>query len=167
MTLLSDVVAHCRQHNVQVALVGAAALSLHGVARASFDSDLMTVDRSVLHEAFWAGFDSEVRRGDADDPLAGVVRIRRERAEQVDVIVAKYRFQGEVIARATLMPIEGGIVSLVSAADLILLKLFAGGPRDRMDIHDLLEAHPALRSDVERHLHELPEDARALWQQLQ
>ncbi|HET8775482.1 MAG TPA: hypothetical protein VFP80_16900, partial [Thermoanaerobaculia bacterium] len=138
MTLLADVVAHCEQRNVQVALIGAAAMTLYGVSRTTFDTDLLAVDRAVLRSELWADFPdiADVRKGDFDDPLAGVVRIKRGGERTVDVVVAKYRFQ---------------------AGDLVLLKLFAGGPKDLLDVGMLLQADPSLRAHVEQHLSELPD----------
>lgn len=37
----------------------------------------------------------------------------------------------------------------VTAADLVLLKLYAGGAQDRSDVRLLLETSPALRAQVE------------------
>lgn len=166
MTLLADVVAHCEQRNVQVALIGAAAMTVYGVSRTTFDADLLTVDRAVLRPDFWTDFPepADARKGDFDDPLAGVVRIKRAGERSVDVVVAKYKFQAAVLSRATRMNIGGGPVPVVQAADLVLLKLFAGGPKDLLDVQMMLDADPSLRSSVEPHLHELPDDARHLWQ---
>jgi hypothetical protein len=166
LTLLADVVAYCEQRNVQVALIGAAAMTVYGVSRTTLDADLLTVDRAVLRADFWVDFPDTVdaRRGDFDDPLAGAVRIKRAGAHSVDLVVGKYRFQASVLSRATPMTIAGRLVPVVRAADLVLLKLFAGGPKDLWDIEMLLQADPTLREQVESHLPDLPDDARALWQ---
>lgn len=166
MTLLGAVVAYCEQRNVQLALVGAAAMTVYGVSRTTFDTDLMTVDRAVLRSEFWFEFaePADVRKGDFDDPLAGVVRIKRAEERTVDVVVGKYKFQLAVVSRATRMNVAGADVPVVRAADLVLLKLFAGGLKDLLDVELLLHADPTLRADVEQHLPDLPEDARQLWQ---
>ncbi|MGZ8781847.1 MAG: hypothetical protein ACXW31_18155 [Thermoanaerobaculia bacterium] len=165
MTLLADVVDYCEQRNVRVALIGAAAMTVYGVSRTTFDTDLLTVDRTALHVSFWAAFADavDVRKGDFDDPLAGVVRIKRAGERTVDIVVAKYKFQAAVLSRATPMNIAGGLVPVVQASDLVLLKLFAGGPKDLLDIEMLLQADRALLVHVEQHLPDLPADSRRLW----
>lgn len=67
-------------HAVPHALIGAAALAVRGVARSTFDVDLVTTARRVLDADLWAPFVGtgvavDCRRGDAGDPLVGVVRI--------------------------------------------------------------------------------------------
>jgi hypothetical protein len=166
LTLLADVVAYCERRNVQVALIGAAAMTVYGVSRTTFDTDLLTVDRAVLHSEFWADLadTADVRKGDSDDPLAGVVRIKRSGERTVDIVVAKYKFQAAVLSRATPRILAGGAVPVVQAGDIMLLKLFAGGPKDLFDVEMLLQADPTLHAYVEEHLAELPDDARRLWQ---
>ena len=63
-----------------------------GASGSTFDLDLLVVERRVLHDDFWeralsAGAEIEIRTGDFDDPLAGVVRIAGP--EPVDIIVGK------------------------------------------------------------------------------
>jgi hypothetical protein len=65
-------------HGICYALVGAHAMAVRGYPRSTVDIDLWTADARVLDEALWVGLrqDSvavDVRRGDADDPLGGVV----------------------------------------------------------------------------------------------
>jgi hypothetical protein len=50
---LGDVVLHLRAHAVPHALIGAGALAVHGVSRATHDVDLLTVERAVLEATFW------------------------------------------------------------------------------------------------------------------
>ena len=66
------------------------------------------------------------------------------------------------------MPLSGRDLPVVSAADLILLKLFSGGTQDRWDIEQLLAAVPdaKVREDVESRLSDLPPYSGVIWQQL-
>ncbi|MGH7356491.1 MAG: hypothetical protein ACRELS_18185 [Candidatus Rokuibacteriota bacterium] len=59
--------------------------------------------------------------------------------------------------------IDGVSVPVVAAADLVLLKLYAGGSQDMWDIEQLLAGpgRAALVAGVV--LPALPEDARRLW----
>jgi predicted nucleotidyltransferase len=167
--LLADVVAHLERKSVPAALIGAAALSSYGVARATFDADLVTVSRDVLVPGFWESFPAEVdiRRGDFDDPLAGVVRIQRSNDRQVDVIVSKYKYVRDIVERAESRMIARLELPVVRLADLVLLKLDAGGTQDCWDIERVLDqASPELIAEVEQLLPNLPEDARTLWSRI-
>jgi hypothetical protein len=168
VTLLERVVARLEARGVQSALIGAAALAAAGVARSTFDIDLMVSDVAVLRDDFWtplreAGAAVDVRRGDADDPLAGVVRLDLPGERPVDVVVSKHAWQARAIQRA--VPARGG-PAIVTPLDLVLLKLFAGGAQDFWDIRELLAtAHGAyLRRDVEVALESLPQPMRDAWQ---
>jgi hypothetical protein len=81
------------RRGVRFALIGAGALAVHGVARSTFDLDLFTTDARVLDAALWAevvrsGASVDVRLGDSEDPLAGVIR-RSGDERDVDVAVGR------------------------------------------------------------------------------
>ncbi len=59
-------------------------------------------------------------------------------------------------------------VPLVGLADLILMKLYAGGLQDRWDIQQLIAdtGDGALLADVDGRVRELPERSQALWRTL-
>ena len=55
-------------------------MAVHGVSRSTRDVDVFTLAQECLEAAFWAplrapALEARVRKGDADDPLAGVVRL--------------------------------------------------------------------------------------------
>ena len=82
MSLLGSVHGILSRERVAHAVIGATALAAHGVSRATADLDLLVVDERCLDDRFWSelatsGVQVQVRRGDATDPLAGVVRIFR------------------------------------------------------------------------------------------
>jgi hypothetical protein len=151
-------------------VIGAAALAVHGIARSTQDLDLLVTDRRCLDPIYWvpvraAGVEVSVHRGDDADPLAGVARLRAAGQTTLDVVVGKAPWQSAAIARALPSRVDGVEVPVVGAADLILLKLYAGGPQDAWDITQLLAAGNAvaLVATVEGRLGELPPDARQLW----
>jgi hypothetical protein len=173
LTLLARVVTALEQAAVPHALIGAAALAAHGVGRSTVDVDLLAVHPSCLDSRLWDGLRNEgvfvdLRRGDADDPLGGVVRFGAGAERPVDLVVGKHAWQRSALERAE--PGRFGEVALpiLRAADLILLKLFAGGPQDAWDIVQVLAAgdRRALTAEVESHLAELPAEAVALWRKL-
>jgi hypothetical protein len=173
MSLLSAVAGRLESKSVACALIGAEALAIRGASRSTLVRDLLTTDRRVLALSFWdpppaPGADLEVRAGDADDPLAGVVRFRAAGERPVDLIVGRHGWQDGILRRAEPMRIDSATIAVPRTADLILLKLFAGGPQDAWDIAQLL-ADPdraAHAAEVESRLADLPEDAQELWRRL-
>ncbi|HEV8319147.1 MAG TPA: nucleotidyltransferase [Vicinamibacterales bacterium] len=172
MTLIGEVAGHLHAGGVSFALVGAAALAAHGVARASLDIDLLVTDLRVLDPEFWRSVSArtavEVRRGDADDPLAGVVRCGVGSLRPVDVVVGRHRWQREAIERAEPVTVEEVTLPVVTAVDLVLLKLFAGGIQDELDIRLLLATSggEVIARKVDTAAAVLPESAQALWNRL-
>lgn len=166
VTLLERVSGFLEQAGVAHALIGAGALAVHGVSRSTVDQDLLTTDTRVLADAFWEPLDgvrADVRRGDSDDPLAGVVAIGQESERDVDVIVGRHGWQRDAVMRAA---VPGGIpVPVVQAGDLVLLKLYAGGAQDLWDIEQLLAVTDAapIREHVARVIDALPPRCAELW----
>ena len=166
MTAVDRVCAVLDEHGVRYALIGAAALAARGVARSTFDIDLLTVERRVLDAATWRslGDDVDIRRGDADDPLAGVVRVTLGDEQPVDIVVGRHAWQSRVIDRAERL---GAGAPVALARDLVLLKLYAGGSQDLWDITELLRHAPgSLRAEVDEDVAALSENMREQWRQI-
>jgi hypothetical protein len=139
MMLLTRVVDLLDRRQIPHALIGAAALAAKGIARSTFDIDLLTTDNRVLADEWWAPLAEhatvDVRRGEADDPLAGVVRIDVPGDRPVDLVVGRHGWQARAVARAER---GAGGPPVVTTLDLILLKLYAGGAQDLWDVRELL-----------------------------
>jgi len=174
MTFLSEVVSLLSDNGVPHAMIGATALAALGASRSTQDIDLLTTDRSVLSRAFWspleaAGAEVDVREGDMDDPLAGVVRLTRTDSRPVDVIVGFALWQDLVIADAYPVHVGDIEVRVVDAVGLILLKLFAGGPQDLWDVEQVLAIasdRDSLVAQVAQRIRDLPAPSRRLWRRI-
>lgn len=170
MRLLAAAVTLFHARRTPIALIGAAAMAAHGVSRATRDLDVLVADLECLSAEYWqpllaSGVRPRVRRGDADDPLAGVVRLESAAELPLDVIVGRHPWQADIIARAVEVALEGVTMPVATRPDLILLKLYAGGPQDAWDIQQLLGGpdSAAAVADVESRLSALPPECRALW----
>jgi hypothetical protein len=146
------------------ALIGAAALAIHGISRS-------TLDRRALDPTMWAGLadvaDVDIRQGDDEDPLAGVVRVVSSGERDVDIIVGRHGWQRRIIDDAVLRDTPAGSIPVASPEGLVLLKLYAGGPQDLWDIEQLRTVgSPALDAVVNRHVASLPDYARETWTRL-
>jgi hypothetical protein len=167
VTVLARVLALLHDQQIRVALIGAAALAAHGASRATLDIDVLTTDRRVLDRRLWEALavPVEVRSGDADDPLAGIARIRPPGERHIDVIVGRYAWQQRLVDEAQPGQLADVTVPIVDPCGLILLKLYAGGPQDAWDIAQLLAAgeRDGVIQAVDRGVGELPGSAQELW----
>lgn len=155
-------------------LVGAHAMAARGYPRFTVDIDLLTTDTRVLDGTTWTalverGASVDPRRGDADDPLAGVVHILLPGGADIDLVVGRWAWEREVIARAEPLAVMGATLPVPTISDLILLKLAAGG---HLDLHDAaallaLGDRDRVRREVEAHIGEVYPDIRARWEDLQ
>lgn len=151
------------------ALIGGQAVAMRGHPRLTLDYDFLTTDRRVFGRGVWKrledrGAKVDVREGDFEDPLAGVVHITFDQHE-ADLVVGKLSWEQGVIDRAERLSLEGIVVPVARTSDLILLKLAAGGFLDLQDVYALLQIGPRahLVSEVDETISALPFDAREAW----
>ena len=136
---IAEIAARFSSH----AVIGAYALAARGYIRQTADFDLLTTDRSALTTDVWDreredDMRVDVHRGDFDDPLAGVARIRGNDL-RLDVVVAKYTWQAAVIDRAEPKNFGDVMLRVPLVSDLIVMKVDAGGYLDLRDAVELLE----------------------------
>jgi hypothetical protein len=158
---------------IPFALIGASALTIHGVNRSTLDVDLLVTDRACLDRPTWSALESEgvsidVRKGDLRDPLAGVVRFESQGDLPLDLVVGKLPWQEKILARARTADFAGLALPVLGPVELILLKLYAGGPQDAWDVQQLLAGpdQASLIAEVETELHALPPEASRLWKRI-
>jgi hypothetical protein len=168
-----EVTAVLRSAGVRYALIGAHAMAARGYARSTIDVDFLTTDNRVLDASLWTdlertGASVECRRGDADDPLAGVVHIRLADGTECDLVVGRWNWEAHVVERAEPMRLAGVDLPVARASDLILLKLAAGGYLDLRDAAALLASgdRKTLVGEVEQYLADVRPDVRTAWRDL-
>jgi predicted nucleotidyltransferase len=143
--LLLDVIVVLRNEAIEYAVIGAMAASVHGSLRASADADALlsvTVSKlSHLSRAFKkAGFDAELRRGDADDPIPAMLIISDTHGNRVDLLGGLRGLDPQVFSRAVDVPFSGDTLRVVGREDFIAMKCFAGGPQDLIDAQQALQS---------------------------
>lgn len=173
VNLLDRVAAILDEAGARYAVIGAAALAARGVARSTRDVDLLALADTCLDAARWAplaeaGIEVTISRGDAEDPLSGVVRFTAPDERPVDLVVGRHRWQARVLDRATPVAMPGAPLPTAQARDLVLLKLFAGGAQDAWDVLQLLAGpdRETLVSQVSADVDVLPARCRRLWEQV-
>jgi hypothetical protein len=94
---------------------------------------------------------AELRRGGFDDPVPLLIR-----ADALDIIVATKKYEVETVEQSILTHLAGRDIPVASPEYLIILKLKAGGPRDLLDVQEILAANlvdKALLNDLAVRFH--------------
>jgi len=155
---------HNQGHIIGFTLVGGLAVSAWSRARATMDVDLLVMVQTskleyLVQSLCDAGMPAELRRGGVDDPVPLLIR-----AEALDIIIVTKIYEAETVEHSIITPIAGRDVPVASPEYLIILKLKAGGPRDLLDVKELLAANLvdhvlltdlAKRFRVDKRLHEV------------
>jgi hypothetical protein len=165
-SLILSVARVLQDRSIAFAVIGAAALAARGYSRATSDIDLITTNAAVLAldwNAALPGIAFEATPGEADDPLAGLVRFQSEGSDDVDLVIGRWKWQAAAIARADPVDFGFAVLPVVSLVDLVIFKIEAGGPGDYFDVAQLVEIHgEGLLGDVERALPDI-DALRAQW----
>ncbi len=146
---VGDLTALFERMELLYAVMGGIAVRAYGIPRPTYDVDFtVNIDRSRLPDLYQAV--AELGYTVPEPYLQGwvdqvkglpVVKFRlylQARGVDIDVFLAESPYQRAVLDRRRCETVEGRTVWLVSPEDLVLLKLFAGRPRDLADIGDVL-----------------------------
>ncbi|MCB1229840.1 MAG: nucleotidyl transferase AbiEii/AbiGii toxin family protein [Verrucomicrobiae bacterium] len=157
------VVALLAENGVSAVVIGAVAMAAYRYVRHTEDIDLgVNADLSKMRFLANAlkneGFDVEFREPDGEDPLGGVIDISSDFG-LVQVVNFADRFPAAIddsLAGESLTVRPGSELRLAPLAQLIALKLYAGGLRSKADILELLRRNPdadiaAIRSTCQRY----------------
>lgn len=147
-------------------------MGARGHPRMTLDYDFLTSDARVLTSEVWmslekAGATIELRRGDHDDPIAGVAHITFADGIEADVLLARWKWELGIIERSERLDVGGSFVPVPITSDLILLKLAAGGPIDLQDVVALLATnYGPLVDEVDQKIALVHPDVRTVWNDL-
>ncbi len=134
-------------------LIGALAMAAHGYPRSTEDIDFAVAISLRQLEVLWQELRSDGRRvslsrADTDDPLGGVITIEAPNALPVQIVNFDNSPSGgfpalviDALQRSSLSP-EGLCGRLPTVEDLVLFKIYAGGPKSELDILELLTRCP-------------------------
>jgi hypothetical protein len=128
------------------ALIGGLAVSAWSPPRATMDVDLLVLVESnnldyLVKALCKAGINAELRRGGVDDPVPFLIR-----ADFLDIVIATKTYEAEAIEQSIAVNIAGRDIPVASPEFLIILKLKAGGPRDLLDVQEILASNLVDRS---------------------
>ena len=151
--LLADLARGLRALGLRWFLFGAQAAILHGSARLSADVDV-TVDlgtrsnRELVDALFREGF--ELRVADVQgfvDATRVIPLLHVSSRMPLDIVLAGPGLEEQFFARAVERRVGDALVPVVSAEDLVAMKILAGRPRDTEDVASIVRARHDL--DVE------------------
>jgi hypothetical protein len=159
--LLTRIGAACERAGVPYMVIGGQAVLVHGEPRLTRDIDITVgvgvdgIDRvlAVLDDVGLKPLPSDPRAFAAQTMV--VPSLDEGSGIRVDVILSFTSYEAQAIERASAVAMEGGSVRVASPEDLVVLKVFAGRPRDLEDVRNVLLRNPDLdREYVGRWLRE-------------
>jgi hypothetical protein len=88
--------------------------------------------------------------------------------DPVDVVVGRSPWTQRILQRKSEVRLGDQSIPVVDRADLVLLKLYAGGPQDLLDARMLLAAGDETETQriIEGRLAEAPAAVRSAWREL-
>jgi len=139
---------------VEPVVIGAEALAAHRYVRHTEELDLgMNISirdlAGLAGEFRTAGFDVVARKPDGQDPPGGAIDVSGPFG-LVQIVNFGERFPAVIesgLAEATLPMREGGNLRIIPMANLVALKLYAGGMKSKTDIVEILRRNPAADRD--------------------
>lgn len=145
--LLLDVVDVLHRLHIAYAVIGAYAVSFYGLLRASLDADVVlsstgiedTGWKKMTHALSEKGYTVDIRRGGMEDPIRIVIKVTDGFANLVDMLIGIRGMDAKVFERTVSVTFETTELQIISAEDLIAMKLFAGSPKDMSDAKGLLD----------------------------
>jgi hypothetical protein len=162
LALAAEIAALLAARGARSAVIGAVALAVRGYPRATEDLDLATVTdpfkvlQGVADELRQHGYAAELSLPDADDPLGGVLTVRVEGADPVQVVNYFNPWQGWAeVGKQAVETAEANALPPLAVVDvphLIALKLYAGGAKSQLDVLELIDRQPALDLESLRQL---------------
>ena len=159
---LLDFVAIFERLELPYVVMGGIAVRFYGIPRATYDVDFtVAVEPDRLPELYLRVREKgytvpEPYEAGWIDHVAGMPLVKARlyiegRGIDVDMFLAESPYQRQLLARRRQEHLDELPIWLVSAEDLILLKLLAGRPRDFADIGDILFTQGELDYDYLRH----------------
>ena len=145
--LLLDVVEILRREKVDYAVIGAFALTVLGVVRATTDVDALlftTAGRLAKLEKLFkrAGFGTELRTAEADDPVSGMLVLSDDFGNHVELLGGLRNMDPEILSRTLEVKFRDETLRIVGREDFIAMKCFAGSPQDLLDARSAYQAAP-------------------------
>lgn len=141
--VLLEVSAYLKSRGIPHMLIGGIATTYWGEPRATLDVDLSVLVPDAELSKFLERLPSDLAPRAPQPVLEFIERtrvlpLRHSSGINIDLVFAVLPFEEEALERAIEVPIEGSFVRVVSAEDLVLMKIFSERPKDRGDVATIL-----------------------------
>jgi predicted nucleotidyltransferase len=146
-TTLADAVQLLEAQGIPYALIGGLAASFRGQARVTADVDMVLsagVDRALQLAAELTNTKFKpLFRGVEEVVQQAFILPLEHRTTNVklDLSLGLSGFEQQAVARAQRVDLAGTKVAVVTAEDLLIMKVMAGRPQDDQDVRGLVLAH--------------------------
>ncbi len=123
-------------------LIGGLALAAWGTPRATQDIDFAIALGGAEPFDLATFLGGTYEAGDQDDPLRGVFRVHSTGEMQqipIQLIILPAVWSQVLFSEIQKLELAHKLIPVVPWESLLLLKLYAGGPKDLLDAHTLLE----------------------------
>lgn len=153
--LIKDLESVRKKLDFKYALIGGLAVGLWGHIRATKDVDfILDINReqvkNFISDMEGRGYKCELRQGGLTDavPLLVKMFIPEKKGGEIsaDILIATKEWENDMIRSSQKISFENKLLPVVTAEDLIILKLRAGGPVDMWDAKELLKI---LKPDID------------------
>ena len=134
------------------ALIGGFAVSAWGVPRATQDFDFAIAIDQADPQALATFIGGRYQAGEPDDPLRGVVIVSIEVGDEpisLQLVCLPSPLTELVFKHTETLSVLECSVPVVSWQVLIILKLYAGGPHDLLDVRQILKVRRPQTKDLQ------------------
>jgi len=144
LLLMLDVADELNNLKIPYLLIGAAAVSVYGLPRASLDADaVIQIEKEDENKLCGAlkkkGLITEVRKGGFDDPISMVITVTDKYGNRVDLLSGIRSIKHNVFKNAQKVQFQKNTLNVAAAEDLIVMKALAGSYRDIEDIKGIIQ----------------------------
>lgn len=143
--LLLDIIEILKAAEIPYVVIGAFAVSFHGVPRSTNDADAAVWlrrsgknARGLAGELTASGYVTDLKVGDAGNPIAGVIVVGDRHGNRVDLILGVRGMESAAASRGVTTSMLGTALKVASAEDLIAMKIAAGGVQHLEDVRGIL-----------------------------
>ncbi len=144
LLLLLDVADELDDLKIPYAVIGAAAVSVYGLPRASLDADAVIQIKKGKENKLCLvlkkrGLSAEVRKGACDDPISMVIKVKDKYDNRADLLSGIRDIKHDVFSRTKKVKFRKDTLNITAAEDLIVMKALAGSYQDIEDIKGIIQ----------------------------
>jgi len=144
LLLLLDVADELSNLKIPYAVIGAAAVSVYGLPRASLDANAIIQiapgeENELCRVLKKKGIITHIRKGACDDPISTVIKVKDKYGNRVDLLSGIRDIKHDVFSRTKKVKFRKDTLIITAPEDLIVMKALAGNYQDIEDIKGIIQ----------------------------